>query len=291
MNFKNLSRRIGRALPRPDEAHAADLLNQSPPPPPPPAAPPPPAGEKPFYDTFKDADLKTWAGTAKLTDVEGTVKQLRDSQTALGSRVPIPKEGDDPTKWEHWDKLGAKSKAEDYSLKKPEMPAGMEWDKDGEKLLLDTAVKMKAPAHIAQGFLDAYAQREAQAFTARKAVADQDAKELTTLFTTWGSEKDANLQDAQRAAKHFGIQGDVTTAIVGFMGGAKILNGLAALGKGMRESGFVEGEGGGGGVESAKTELKALNDKLGKPGGSLTSDEAKRRTELYKIIYPGKQGQ
>lgn len=284
MTIKNLSRRITRPLPMPKPegeggaGGAAAIINDD----------KGGGGEKPFYDTFKDPDLKAWSATAKLTEVEGTVKQLREAQTAIGSRVALPKEGEDVTKWEGWDKLGAKAKAEDYGLKKPTLPEGMEWDKDGEKLLLDTAVKNKVPAHIAQGFLDAYAQREVAAFAARKVVADQDAKDLGTLFTEWGGEKDANLQDAQRAARHFGVQGDVTTAMVGFLGGAKIIKGLAAVGKGLREGGFVEGEvksvqGG----DAAKAEIKLLDDKYMKDG-KLSPEDKKRRTELYNIAYPGK---
>lgn len=247
--------------------------------------------EKPFYDGFKDADLKGWAEKAGLKDAESAAKQLRDAQKLIGTsanKVDLPKPDEDITQAEIWDKLDVPKEAKGYEgkFKRPEMPEGLTYDEGLEKQYLEHAAKVRTPPHIVQQNIDFFAQQRVAEFNSLKEHQTKEAGELQTLFKEWGADKDTNIEFARRGAKFLGLTTEEAGAIEkGLIGGPLLMKALLKFGKASREGASVDGDASPViGKEALKNDLAKLNDRIAK-GETLSKEELAKRSALYKQIH------
>lgn len=261
--------------------------------------------EKPFWDGFQDAELKGWAEKNNLKDVESTAKQLRDAQRMIGdnTRVSLPKEGDDITQSEIWDKLNVPKEAKGYELKRPTLPDGMAYDEGFEGEIKEVAAKLRAPPHVVQGMLDAYAQKQIADFTALKQQESKDKADLDELYKEWGVQKGPdgkwqlensdNVQFAKRFARFAGLtQEEITALDQNVLGGSLVMKAMAKIGRHLKEGALIDGDSSPViGAEAALSELNRLNDRIA-AGEALSKDDLARRSRLYKEAAPllAKQG-
>jgi hypothetical protein len=248
----------------------------------------------PWYGELKDPELKSWVEKNNPKDSESTFKQLRDAQKMLGdqNRVSLPKDTDDITQWEGWEKLGVPKDATGYAekIKRPTLPEGMTYDEGEERAYLEHAAKVKTPAHIVQQNLDFIAQQRIADFNKNKEFAATEQKATDDYIKSWGPEKEQNSALVHRAAKFFGLDASETEALdKGLLGGPLVLKALLKIGKQIREGSAVEGDANPiFGKDAAKAELDRINATFEariKKGETLTAEEMKQRRALYKQVH------
>jgi hypothetical protein len=242
----------------------------------------------PWYGEIKDADLKTWAEKNNPKDAESTLKQLRDAQKLIGdpNRISLPKDGDDITQHEIWDKLNVPKEAKDYKLNRPQMPEGMEWDAGLEAKVLDRAAKLRVHPTQLQGLVEEFAGVQVEQFKALKEHQTKEAGELNGLLKEWGAEKDTNVELAKRGAKFLGMSTEEVDALSnGVTGGKLIMQALLKFGKAAREGSSVDGDSSPViGKEALKAEIDRYNDRIAK-GEKLTPAEEKARSAAYQQYH------
>lgn len=239
---------------------------------------------------------KGWKTPAEALDGYANLEKMIG-----GDKIVLPGKDAKPEDWNPiWSKLGRPEKPEGYELKKPE---------NFEAYSDDLARGFRAEAHKhglsakqaaalhdwwvgqTQGMLQ-------QGGEAQQAQAEKDAAALAEAIKTgWGAEKDAKLEAAKRAARHFGFTNEMLDALEKTAGSFAMLDGFARIGAGLTEDKI---SGRGGGIQSAadaQAELRRLEgDKdfraayldRGHPGHS---EAVRRMTELSQKAAPGAVGQ
>lgn len=245
--------------------------------------------EKPWFDGFKDADLKGWAEKNGLKDAESTAKQLRDAQKLIGSsanKLDLPKDGEDFTQWAGHDKLGIPKEAKAYEIAKPQLPEGMTWDESFEGQVKEAAAKLRLHPSQLNGLVDVYTQARVAEFNELQKHTNDERAATQNLLKEWGADKDANIEFAKRGGKFLGLSGEEMDAIEkGLIGGPALMKALLKFGKAAREGSSVDGDASPIiGKEALKAELNRLNERIGK-GETLTAEEMKKRSALYSQIH------
>jgi hypothetical protein len=294
-------------IPMPNTA-AADLGGGPPPPPPPaggPPGPPPPPAPPPPAPWFGDLPTATDEEKAYRAKVEGkgwktpgdALKSYFELETRVGNAIQPWKDGEDPSQWGGWDKLGAPKDAAGFKdkVKLPQMPEGVVLD---EKLLgafFDTAGKGRMLPHHAQQVVDFFAQYQGQQAAELKKVTDAEKANLDALYDKWGVTKKgdgswdvashAQVQLAQRGFRGMGMDGELATQLEGFVGGARLMEFMAKAGALFAEGKLHEGQPGG---NTSKEQALARIAELDKKHieSSLTKDEKAERSRLFGIAYP-----
>lgn len=296
MNFRTRLR--FHSLPMPDTA--ADVLNSGgggggdPP------ATPWYATDPEWAEASKDADLKGWVEKANPKSPIALLKSQRELEGKLGGSVAPWKEGEDPTKWPGWEKLGVPKDAAGYKISRLQMPEGLTWDEGAEKAAIDLAVKMRAPPHLVQAFVEHQAQQRIADHTKLAELTKKEKEALDGVYTEWGVPKGADgkfttanhpkVIDAQRALKAFGVEGDVVEALEGFVGGGKMMKLLSAIGAhpAIKEGKLVTGEQNNStSKDQALAKISELDAKYQKEG--LTKEEKAQRSQMFALAYPNGQ--
>lgn len=232
--------------------------------------------------------FKTWVDKKGFKDPLSTLKAYRDLEKHVGAnRVVLPGEKDDITQWEGWDKLNVPKAADGYTLERPQLPEGMEWDANFEAQAKEMAAKLRVHPTQLKGLMDLYVQSQVAQHNSLKEHQAKEAGELQSLFKEWGMDKDANVELARRGAKYFGLSKDEMGALEsGLVGGKTLMTALLKIGKNIREGSTFDGDSTNalGGKEAAKAELAQINARISK-GETLTPDEQKRRALLYSQAY------
>lgn len=252
----------------------------------------------PWYGTIEDTDLAEYAGKQNFDSPAAAFKKLKNLEGMIGSndRIALPKEGEDFGAWDGWDKLGAPKegeaakyaetiKAEDFKL-----PEGMEWDGDFMNKAFEIAAKSRIPVQQVKPLAELLVGQRIEEFNAAREADRKDREAVDTLKTNWGAATDANLELGRRAVKTlFGDKADqVIEALSLESGSAVVIEAMAKAGKMMAEGGLVKLDGGQTLTpEAAQRELASINERM-KNGEKLGESEAKRRSDLYAIAYPGK---
>lgn len=219
------------------------------------------AGEsKSWYGEIEDPELKSWAENKGFADPVTALKSHRSLEGMMGKeRLSVPDQ-DNPAEWDGWSKFGVPEEASGYkdAVKLPELPDGMQMDEAFLEAAFEKGVAAKVPPFQMQQMLDLYAEREMAAFQQVKAVEEKDRAELDALYTEWGGQKEAMLDQSRRAAKFFGLSEDELAQMNGQMGSAKLLQGFQKIGAAMQEGGLVSANNGGVSKEAAQQELTRM---------------------------------
>lgn len=207
-----------------------------------------------------------------------------------GEKIPMPKSAEDKDGWNAvYDKLGRPKTAEDYKLPVPEGDKG-EFAKQAQGWFHEVGLSQKQGVAIAEKWNGMVAQQQAAQIAERNQKAEAD---MTSIKQEWGSSYDANLEAGRRAARTFGLDKDTMSAIESGMGTAKMLKFMASIGKGLTESKFVNGEGGGNSfgmsVEAAQAKLATLKADSAWSAKFVKGDKdaIAELTRLHEIIAGG----
>lgn len=233
--------------------------------------------------------FKGWVENKKFADPAAALKAHRELEKHVGAnRVLLPKEGEDITQHEIWDKLGVPKDAKGYAdkIKRPTLPDGMTYDEASEQAYLEHAAKVRTPAHIVQQNIDFITQQRVAEHNKLQEHKASEAKALGDLMKEWGADKDQNIEFAKRAAKYCGLAPEETEALEkGLLGGPVVMKALLKLGKHLKEGASVDGDSAPIiGKEAVKAELARLNERIGK-GETLTAEELKQRSFFYKQLH------
>lgn len=243
------------------------------------AAPPPtdPAGAvtglggKPWFEGFKNEDVKTFVGGKNYADPEATATALWNLTRHQGGAkdvLRIPEKDDDADGWSRvYDSLGRPKTAAEYSFK------------FGDDVKVDPKIEgfAKELFHGA-GMSPARAQAAAEKWNATvKEVNEQAQKDadiantaaIDKLKASWGAKWDENIKGGQQAVRALGLTDEALSSLDGAMGSANVMHLMAMIGSklGKEGGGLVDPNPqnpGGGGItkESAAAEINRLmNDK------------------------------
>jgi hypothetical protein len=277
----------------------------------PPASPPatPPATPPQDWKTALPPELQSNPTIQKYTDISGLAKSHVELASKLGQpHVPIPQDGWTPEQWNDFHtKLGRPESPDKYTLPKPQLPEGMNYDEGMEKWFREKAHSAGIPQRQAEKmyaeYLD-FSLAQATAATTAQAEAQANAqaaaaKVVADLQKEWGGEYKAKLDGAQQAIKFLG--GDELAAHLNETGAGndpKFIRMFAKLGEMFAEDRLKTGEG----FRIAQAGFKAPSDALAELG-TLKADpnftrvlldkaapgnrEAKQRWDnLMKAAYP-----
>jgi len=197
---------------------------------------------------------KGWKGPAEALESYSGLEAMLGQE-----RIALPGKDAKPGEWDRvWAKLGRPEQPDGYELGKPEGFAGYSDDFAqafrGEAHKHGLSAKQAAALHDwwvtqAQGTLSAAEEERSAAAGALK----------TEIDTAWGLARDDKLAAAKRAARHFGLDEAQLSRLESLAGSLSMLQGLAAIGEGLKEDRLAGGAGGQGFTpEQARAELTRL---------------------------------
>ena len=270
-----------------------------------PAPEPAPSGDpapaaKPFYADIADEELRGWAENKKFPDAQAALTSYRALERTFGAdragrTVVLPKEGDEVSQAEFYEKLGRPKTAGDYDIPVPEGggdPKTVEWAKN---------VFHKAGLSAAQAKVVAAAWNEQAGQMTAAQMEEYNAKVAADdlmLTKEWGAAKDQKVQACRRAAGVLGMQKDQIDALekaMGFGGLMKFMDNIASrIGEDKFDAGEDKGAGFGAmtpaGAKAALQELtldsefmKAWNDPR-HPGHAAA---VAKKSRLNGMAFPG----
>lgn len=269
-----------------------------------------PDPNKPWFENFKDPATKEWMTAMKgaYPDAESLASKAYNLEKFMGAEkagrgVIVPKADATPEEWKmFWGKVApVPEKPEGYAVPKdldPKIAAELEKDPMLGKFR-EFAHKAGIPAQFAQPMLSWYGQMAfAMENDSVKTFEAEAAADMENLKKEWvGVEFDKNVELGRRAARAFiphkspeELKAFINN-MTGAIGQSNTFKFLAAIGKGMGEDTFVEGERGVPGVstpEAARLKIAELKaDKVWSK--SFVEGDAEKRAEwvrLHKVAYP-----
>lgn len=159
-------------------------------------------------------DLRSIPSLAKYMDQDGKVdpnvlaNSYVHAERMIGqNRIPVPKDENDTESLEKaYTALGRPAKPEDYKIDRPEkMPAGIEYDEDGEKHLRQLGWQNGFNNRQIKAMRDAYLQREAERMENYHEYQQQArATAEETLRREHGHGYDKFIRTAKVALREFG---------------------------------------------------------------------------------------
>lgn len=230
---------------------------------------------------------KGWKGPA---DVLASYSGL---ESMIGTeRIALPGKDAGPEAWEGlWKRLGRPDKPEGYTLQRPQ---------DLSLYSDDFAQKFRAAAH--QAGLNARQAAALHDWWVGEAGAGQQAEseqqqlaagELKRkLEIAWGSQGEAKLESARRAARHFGLEEAQLSRLENLTGDFRLLDALSAIGGLLGEDRLHGKQAAALTQESAKSEIRRLEGDAefrrayidrGHPGHA---EAVRRMTELAERAHP-----
>lgn len=278
------------------------------------AAPAAPAADAPWF-AKPDYGLSDKAGLfAKghnFADLNAALEYGADAEAMARSRNVIDKP--DPANlsaWKGWTDLGWTEKVEDYKVAPSAELKNFNADPmllDGfKKLAHDNRVPLSSANAIYNGVAQMMMQRIAEAETAAKTERDNAAKAASdALRAEWGSNYDANLEMAKRAARATGLSAEVSAELEKALSGPDGKGGSVGLMKFFQHLGSRMGEAqlvgdDASGARTAQTPGEARLERLqlekdpdfirvlNNPRDPLHAEYTARRQKLIKIEAGGR---
>lgn len=217
-----------------------------------------------WWDTVKDAEVKTWLGNKKYPDAESALKSHWSLERLMGAdkagrTVMLPKDENDAEGWKALSaKLGVPENADGYKLPMPE-GADEAFSKTAAKWFHEAGVPPRAANKIAEGW-NAYIAEQVKA--GEEAERAESTKQMGALEKEWGGEFGAKRELAQRGyrefAKQFGLDDKAALERAeSVLGAANLTKFFAGIGSLNAESGFAGADGKGG--FSGTTKQQALD--------------------------------
>jgi hypothetical protein len=231
---------------------------------PPPATAAAPAGAAPatpsdWVSGITDESLRGYAANKGWKSPADAVHSYLNLEKLHGvpaeQIVKLPKDAAAPEWNDVYKRLGRPDKPDGYTIPAPQGaqadPAFVKWAQDtfhGANLTAKQAEVLASKWNEFQG-------------TTAKAHADAQAAKLKdeteSLKKEWGGTYDQNLEIAKRGVAKLGLDGDFLDKLEGVIGKAKVIKTMHKLGASVGEGTFVDGNGGTGPRDGARTPAEA----------------------------------
>jgi hypothetical protein len=204
-----------------------------------PAGGAPAAGGDTWLTGIQDADLRGYAENKGWQNPVDVLNGYRNLEKLVGQdKIPMPKGADDKEGWSRvYDSLGRPKSADEYKLNVPE----------GQN---DAFAKMAAAkfhelglsANQASQLADWYNAAASQAMETNNQTASVNAeRDMISLRQEWGQAYDENVELGRRAAREFGLNGDMLGKMENAMGTKGLLEFMSRVGRGLTEHNFESG--------------------------------------------------
>lgn len=233
----------------------------------------PAAGGQPWYAALGlDAESQVYVEQKGIKDANGLIRVARDFEGIARDRNVFRRPAEGKTaEWEHWKDLGWKEKIDDYKLTPPN---GLKQHEQIEPALAEAARAalhaQRVPLPAAQAVFEAVSNKLAETVRSLEAEGARVKKEQETALATaldseWGTQKDAKIETARRAARALaGNDRDTLNALEtalngpdGKGGNVRLLKLFATLGEKIGEANLVTGDGAGAGASDNPASIKA----------------------------------
>ncbi len=263
-----------------------------------------PAAEQPFYGSFQDPNLKTWAEGKGWKSPEAAVKSAYHLEKMVGapadSVLRIPQEGDADGWKAVYEKLGAPHDVKDYNLPGVgDDPASQAYANHMRDVFKNAGLSTKQVETVLNAnneFNEQYSQQQSTEYDQEIQAAEQ------TLKKEWGNGYNVQLVTAQQAAQNLGFTEGMLNGLEQAVGYAETMKFMAELGSRLGEDSFVGGSGetpGAIGASSTPAQAQAawetfksdpanvaaLTDKRN-PGHAAAMA---RKNEIFAIMHPDRR--
>lgn len=251
-----------------------------------------------WWDSIKDAEVKTWLSTKKYPDAESALKSHWSLERLMGAEkagrtVVLPKDDNDADGWKALaSKIGVPDSPDGYKLP---MPEGTDdgFAKTAAKWFHEAGVPPRAANKIAEQWNSFITEQVKAGEAADRA---ESEKQMGALEKEWGNDFPAKRELAQRGyrefAKQFGLDDKATLERAeSVLGAANLTKLFAGLGQLNSESAFAGSDGKGGFSMSKDSALTELRQIQADRAANKINDHAwrtqyeKRAIELGKIAY------
>jgi hypothetical protein len=227
---------------------------------PPPVTPPAPGADTWYGKAGIAPEHHDFIKGKEFADLNTVISSHRNLESMVGrNRLAVPLNAEDKEAYENiYKTLGRPDKPE-YKL-----PETIKFNEDTWKKFQPVAFEKG----LSQGQVEAIADwyfKEGTAAEQAKAVekANRETADVAALEKEWGSAKAGNMDLAQRAFRHLGLDADTVGAVEDALGYKATMQLFHKIGAGLREDTFHQDESKGAGKgETAETVQTKINDLL-----------------------------
>lgn len=204
-----------------------------------------PASDANWYDSLPE-DMRTDQNITKFDSVESMGKSWLNAQRMIGQdKIPMPQTDED---WGNvYSRLGRPDEATGYQIAAPE---GTQVNEERQSAFLDIAHQLGLSQKQVEGISNWDFQSSASASESLNSNNEAATNEgIQSLKTEWGQAYDQNVQVANRAVNEFVGEADLKFIQETEVNGVRLADHpvlvkmFANIGKGMMESGKLEGQG------------------------------------------------
>lgn len=190
-----------------------------------------------FAESFSGDDSK-YVGDKGWKTPSDMLKSYRELETFSSNRVSLPKDGDEESWRNLYNKIGMPEKEEDYNVE----GIDEQYKKDLQALLFKNHVLPKDANNLVKDYeVFAKSQIEAQ----QKLAQENSKKEYDEVVSEWGDKADKNKELVKRGAKLLGLDDDVLTTLELAIGTKNFMHSMQKLGESISEDNINFGAKGG----------------------------------------------
>lgn len=160
-----------------------------------------------FRDGLDDKTAESWDNiSGRFTNKADLAKKLVNQETAIRSRIPLPKEDASEEEWnEVYDKMGRPEKPDGYQFNWPNEAAPLS---EPEKAASSEFLNLSHRIGLNQKQVDAIVQWDAKtrgviSDAERARVETNMSERMSALRVEWGQDFDANKNHYSNSAKHY----------------------------------------------------------------------------------------
>lgn len=195
----------------------------------------------PFYDGFKDTNLKAWAANKGFESPEVALASYHSLEKLMGHdragrTVVLP--GADATPEERSAFLS--------KLGRPDKPDGYEMPKEGDEAFMgwarETFHEIGLPADMAKALVGKWEERMGSTIAeSQQRTQAQVAADTAKLRQEWGAAFDDKIKAVDSAVAQFGLDTDSLTALRNAWGPYKAMTFFEKIGSGMGDGEYISG--------------------------------------------------
>jgi hypothetical protein len=198
---------------------------------------------------------RRWIEKKGFTDLNAMTTSLRQAESAVEARIPVPQQGDAPEKFEeYYKKIGRPETADGYEIK---MPEGTEANPEFTGRFKAAAFKAGMPAASAGAMVEWW---NGEIGGMMQAAATANEAEKVALKGEWGQNYDTNVEIVRRGQAAWKVDDAKLSKIEAALGHMETMKMFHDVGQRTSEDVFVNGERQAFGIsaESARAEMAKL---------------------------------
>lgn len=190
-----------------------------------------------FAESFSGDDSK-YVGDKGWKTPSDMLKSYRELETFSSNRVSLPKDGDEESWRNLYNKIGMPEKEEDYNVD----GIDEQYKKDLQALLFKNHVLPKDANNLVKDY-EAFAKSQIE--TQQKLAQENSKKEYDSVIADWGDSAEKNKELVKRGSKLLGLDDDVLTTLELAIGTKNFMLSMMKLGESISEDNVNFGAKGG----------------------------------------------